>query len=80
MQRLGASQLVGMFKNPEPPGSKEKEVREAEEKEAQARHFSGMVWSVIGAPPPDFTVVSDSTLILLRLRYDKTLKAFNLSR
>ena len=51
-----------MFKNPEPPGSKEKEVREAEEKEAQARHFSGMVWSVVGAPPPDFTVVSDSTL------------------
>ncbi|CAK9022224.1 unnamed protein product [Durusdinium trenchii] len=56
----GASQLVGMFKNPDPPGAKEKEVREAEEKEAHARHFAGLLWTVIGVPPPDFTVVADS--------------------
>lgn len=49
-----------MFKNPDPPGAKEKEVREAEEKEAQARHFSGLFWSIIGVPPPDFEVISDT--------------------
>lgn len=56
----GAQQLVGMFKNPDPPGAKEKEVREAEEKETQARYFSGLFWSVVGVPPPDFLVVQDA--------------------
>lgn len=29
-ERTGAQQLVGMFKNPDPPGAKEKEVREVQ--------------------------------------------------
>lgn len=34
----GAQQLVGMFKNPDPPGAKEKEVREVQ-------------WPVMVKPP-----------------------------
>ncbi|CAJ1449940.1 unnamed protein product [Effrenium voratum] len=47
-----------MFRNPD-NSTKEKEVREAEEKEAQARHFAGMLWMVDGVPPPDFVILLD---------------------
>lgn len=33
---------------------------EAEEKETQARYFSGLFWSVVGVPPPDFLVLQDA--------------------
>ena len=32
----------------------------------EARHFSGLFWSIIGVPPPDFEVVSDTTLLQKR--------------
>ena len=40
----GAQQLVGMFKNPDPPGAKEKEVREVQWVNVgpDARHFLGI--------------------------------------
>ena len=32
----------------------------------EARHFSGLFWSIIGVPPPDFEVISDTTLFKKR--------------
>ncbi|CAE6944632.1 ESS1 [Symbiodinium sp. CCMP2592] len=45
-----------MFSSPE-SGDKEKEVYEADLKEAAARRFSGMMWPAEGIPPPDFVEV-----------------------
>jgi len=55
----GAASLIGMFSSPE-SGDKEKEVYEADLKEAAARRFSGMMWPAEGIPPPDFVVSVDS--------------------
>eukprot|EP00439_Symbiodinium_sp_Y106_P086652 s2_g34.t3 len=52
----GAASLIGMFSSPE-SGDKEKEVYEADLKEAAARRFSGMMWPAEGIPPPDFVEV-----------------------